>query len=162
MVPPFDHLWGQVVERTAERLPPRVWRVDAPAKVGDFQLTLDADEEVLGLDVAVNHVLLVAVRQRPGERRDVGGGALLAEPLSLLELLVQLTAGGVLEDQVHAVLFDWWERGRGARQRRSRGGQVFCCVEIMAPPSDSRVGATGHQRLAGRIPGMVRNGTTLT
>ena len=108
MVPPFDHLWGQVVERTAERLPPRVGRVDAPAKVGDFQLTLDADEEVLGLDVAVNHVLLVAVRQRPGERRDVGGGALLAEPLSLLELLVQLTAGGVLEDQVHAVLFDWW------------------------------------------------------
>mmetsp|Transcript_13393 Transcript_13393/g.56646 ORF Transcript_13393/g.56646 Transcript_13393/m.56646 type:complete len:214 (+) Transcript_13393:624-1265(+) len=49
-------------------------------------------------------MLLVAVHQRPGKRRDVGGGAPLAEPLRLLELLVQLSAGGVLEDQVHAVL----------------------------------------------------------
>ena len=104
VVPPFHHLGGQVIEGTAERLPPGVGRVDAPAEIGNLQLALDADEEVLGLDVAVNHVLLVAVHQRPGQRRDVGGGAPLAEPLRLLELLVQLSAGGVLEDQVYAVL----------------------------------------------------------
>ena len=90
-----------------------------PAEIGDFELTLDADEQVLRLDVAVNHVLLVAIEQRLGEGRDTSPGATLAKPLALLELLVQLSACGVLQDEVHAIL---GESGDRQGQRRVEGG----------------------------------------
>ena len=50
--------------------------MDGPAKVGDLDVSLVAHQQVLGLDVAVDDVLEVAVVQRLGERGDVlrGGG----------------------------------------------------------------------------------------
>jgi hypothetical protein len=45
--------------------------VHRPAKVGDLDLTVGADEEVLRLDVPVDGVLGVTVPQRIGDRVDV-------------------------------------------------------------------------------------------
>lgn len=38
---PLDHLWGEVVERAAERSPPVSGRVYAPPKVADLELALE-------------------------------------------------------------------------------------------------------------------------
>mgnify|MGYP001202434070 CR=1 FL=1 len=46
-------------------------RVDAPAKVCELEVAVDADEDVLGLDVAVDYVLGVQVRERVGHLGDV-------------------------------------------------------------------------------------------
>lgn len=59
----LEHLRGQVVEGAAHGLAAVVGGVDAPAKVGDLELAVDADEDVLGLDVAVDDVLAVQVAQ---------------------------------------------------------------------------------------------------
>ena len=40
-------------------------------EVGDLDLSLGVDEEVLGLDVAVDDVLVMAVEQRSRQRADV-------------------------------------------------------------------------------------------
>lgn len=57
----FDHLGGQVVERAAERLASVRRRVHAPAKIGDLELPVEAEQNVFGLDVAVNHMFAVEV-----------------------------------------------------------------------------------------------------
>jgi hypothetical protein len=67
----LDHLGGEVVEGPAEGRAARRGRVHGPAKVGDFDVALVAEEEVLGLDVAVDHVLPVAVVERLGDGADV-------------------------------------------------------------------------------------------
>lgn len=45
----LDHLWGQVVQRAAQRVAPRVGRVDAPPEVGKLQPPRRPDQQVLGL-----------------------------------------------------------------------------------------------------------------
>jgi hypothetical protein len=45
--------------------------VDGPAKVGELEFAVDAEQEVLGLDVAVDDVLAVQVRERVGHLRDI-------------------------------------------------------------------------------------------
>lgn len=44
--------------------------MDGPAKIGYFQISLQVEEEILWLDVTVDHFLRVAV---PGGGREVGG-----------------------------------------------------------------------------------------
>mmetsp|Transcript_37548 Transcript_37548/g.93369 ORF Transcript_37548/g.93369 Transcript_37548/m.93369 type:complete len:203 (-) Transcript_37548:257-865(-) len=78
--------------------------MDRPPEVRDLELALNADEQVLRLDVAVDDVLLVAVHEGARQRRDVRRRAPLAKPLALLQLFIQLPLGGVLQDEVHAVL----------------------------------------------------------
>jgi hypothetical protein len=67
----LDHLGRQVVERATERGAAGGGRVHRPAKVRDLDLAAVAQQEVLGLDVAVDDVLRVAVVQRVGEGGDV-------------------------------------------------------------------------------------------
>ena len=70
--------------------------MNAPAEVRDLELPAVADEEVLRLDVAVDHVLRVAVAEGAGELEDVLGALALAETTLGLEVLVELAAGAVL------------------------------------------------------------------
>ncbi len=53
------------------RAPAAVGRVHGPAEVGDLQLALHAEQQVLGLDVPVDHVLGVAIHERARQGRDV-------------------------------------------------------------------------------------------
>ena len=56
------------------RAPAAVGRVHGPAEVGNLELAVDAQQQVLWLDVAVDHVLAVAVQQRARQRRYVPAG----------------------------------------------------------------------------------------
>ena len=103
VLPSLDHFGGEVVQSTTQSVAPGGGGVDGPAKVGDLDLALGADEQILGLDVAVDDVLLVAVGQGLAEVGDVPGRSALGEPTAVGQLLVQLTAGTVLEDEVDAL-----------------------------------------------------------
>ena len=60
----LNHLRGQIVESAAHGGAPAAGRVHRPPEVGDLEVALHVEEEVLGLDVAVDHLHRVAVRQR--------------------------------------------------------------------------------------------------
>lgn len=77
--------------------------MDAPAEVGDLDLAVDADEDVLGLDVAVDDVLAVQVAQGAGHLGHVLRGLPLGEPVLAPQVLVQLALGRELEDQEDAL-----------------------------------------------------------
>mmetsp|Transcript_26252 Transcript_26252/g.59573 ORF Transcript_26252/g.59573 Transcript_26252/m.59573 type:complete len:212 (-) Transcript_26252:129-764(-) len=98
------HLRRKVVESSTERVPLRGWSMDGPTKVSDLDLALAVYQEVLRLDVSVDHVLLVAVGERTSKRADVVCRSLLGEPFHLLQLLVELSASCELEDEVDAAL----------------------------------------------------------
>ena len=60
----LNHLRGQVVESAAHGGAPAAGGVHGPPEVGDLEVALHVEEEVLGLDVAVDHLHRVAVGQR--------------------------------------------------------------------------------------------------
>ena len=93
----LDHLRRQVVKGPAECRAPRMWRVHRPTKVCNLELAPEIEQQVLRLDVAVDHVLRVAVVERAGQR---------------LNVLPQDGQGGVLGGQ----LWRLWEAsgGRGS------------------------------------------------
>jgi hypothetical protein len=62
----LNHLGRHVVERATCRAPMVARRVHRPAKVGNLEHVVEAHEQVLGLDVAVDHMLAVQVRQAVG------------------------------------------------------------------------------------------------
>ena len=64
----LNHLRGQVVESAAHGGAPAAGRVHGPPEVGDLEVTLHVEEEVLGLDVAVDHLHRVAIGQRLDNR----------------------------------------------------------------------------------------------
>lgn len=99
----LDHLGRQVVERAAERGAPIAGRVHAPAEIPNLELTIDAEEKVLGLDVSMNDVLGVEVRQRVGHLVDVDRAASLREATVLCELLVELALAGEFEHEKNAL-----------------------------------------------------------
>ena len=67
----LDHLGRQVVKCSAECRAPRMRRVHRPTKVCNLELAPEVEQQVLWLDVAVDHVLGVAVVERAGQRLDV-------------------------------------------------------------------------------------------
>ena len=103
VLPSLDHFGREVVESATQGVAPGGGGVDGPAKVGNLDLALGTDEEILGLDVAVDDVLLVAVGQGLAEVGDVPGRSALGEAAAVGQLLVQLPAGTVLEDEVDAL-----------------------------------------------------------
>eukprot|EP00968_Pinguiococcus_pyrenoidosus_P009874 scaffold770_cov255-Pinguiococcus_pyrenoidosus.AAC.27 len=92
----FHHLRRKVVQGPAERLTPRSDRVHGPPKVCNLQLPQLPHQEVLRLDVPMDHVLRVAVRQRAAQLQHVAGALPLREALLRLKDLVQLSPGSVL------------------------------------------------------------------
>ena len=59
----LNHLRGKVVKSAAHGGAPAAGRVHGPPEVGDLEVALHVEEEVLGLDVAVDHLHRVAVGQ---------------------------------------------------------------------------------------------------
>jgi len=80
-----------------------VGRVHRPAKVGELHLAADAEQEVFGLDVAVDDVAAVQVLQGQRDLRDVLRRPLVAELALLAQNLEQLALRGVLQNQVDAL-----------------------------------------------------------
>lgn len=73
--------------------------MDAPSEVADFDLPVDADEDVLGLDVPMHDVFLVEVLEGGRHLRYVLGCLGLGEALLLAEMLVEFALGGEFEDE---------------------------------------------------------------
>ena len=73
-----------------------------PPEVGDLEVTLHVEEEVLGLDVPVDHVHGVAVGQGLGHLSDVlaGGRFIKLSSRPLLESLVHFSSRGELQHEV--------------------------------------------------------------
>ncbi|KAI9454641.1 hypothetical protein BJY52DRAFT_1224973 [Lactarius psammicola] len=69
-----------------------------PAKVADLELAVDAEEEVLRLDVPVDDVLHVEVGEGIGHLVDIDGTAMLRGAV-FCELLVKLTFAGKFEHE---------------------------------------------------------------
>lgn len=121
---PLDHFWGQVVQGAAERAPAVAGGVHGPPEVRDLQLVARPQKQVLGLDVAVDNVTGVAVRQGLAQLRDVRRRNLLVEVTLPLQLDVQLSlgqerGGGCGRPTLLPTLST---EAHGAGYRRSRGG----------------------------------------
>ena len=67
----IHHLWREVVERSTEGMPPVARRMHAPAEISQLELAINAEQQVLGLDVPVDDVLAVQVGEGIGHLRDV-------------------------------------------------------------------------------------------
>lgn len=98
-----DHLWGQVVESSTHGLSAVVGGVNTPAKVTDLDLSVDSDEDILGLDVTVHDVLFVQIFQCSSHLRNVLRSLPFWEPVLLAKVFVQLTTASELEDQENSL-----------------------------------------------------------
>ena len=59
-----------------------------PPKVRDLDFPPRVDQQVLGLDVTVDHILVVAIEERRGQRPNVIRRSLLGEPPQFLQILI--------------------------------------------------------------------------
>ena len=94
-----DHLGRKIVQRAALGLAPVVGGVHAPAKVGDLDLAVHADEYIFRLDVPVDYMLAVEILECAGHLGNVLGRLPLGEPVLAPEVLVELALARILEDQ---------------------------------------------------------------
>ena len=101
----LDDLGREVLGRAAER-PRAVLDQLGEAEVDDLQVALAVEQQVLGLEVAVDDVAVVEVLEREHHRRAVEGGGGLVELALLLQQREELAALADLEHhvQVGAVL----------------------------------------------------------
>lgn len=95
----LDHLGREVIQRAAHGLPPVVGSMDAPAEIRDLDLAVDADQDVLRLDIPVDNMLAVQVSQRGSHLGNVLGGLPLGEAVRAAKMLIQLALAGELQDQ---------------------------------------------------------------
>ena len=77
--------------------------MDTPPEIADFDLAVDAHQNILRLDVAVHDVLLMQVLERAGHLGDVLRGLPLGELAGFAQVLVQLAFAGKLEDEEDAL-----------------------------------------------------------
>ena len=99
----LDHLGREVVKGTTHRLATAIRRVNAPAKIGDFDFPVDADEDVFGLNVAVDNMFAVEITQRGGHLRNILRGLPLGKPVLAAQVLIQLSLTSKLQNQKHAL-----------------------------------------------------------
>lgn len=104
MLAPLDHLGGQVIERAAQGVAAGGRGVDGPTEVGDLHVVLRAQEEIFRLDVAVYHVLRVAVPHGRAKVGDEPGRGPFGECATGRELLVQLAPGTVFQYEVDVLV----------------------------------------------------------
>mmetsp|Transcript_1379 Transcript_1379/g.4166 ORF Transcript_1379/g.4166 Transcript_1379/m.4166 type:complete len:278 (-) Transcript_1379:511-1344(-) len=100
----LDHLGRQVVPGAAEG-PPRLagGQLGAPAEVGELRDAALAEQDVLGLHVAVHGAGEVQVVQGARDAREDAGSLALRQPGAPLEGLEERALARVLEEQVHAL-----------------------------------------------------------
>ena len=100
----LDHFRWEIVESAAEGGAPITWRVHAPAKVADLELAVDAEKQILRLDVPVDDVFRMEVGEGVCHLVDIDGTTALREGAKLCELLVELALAGELEHEENTLL----------------------------------------------------------
>ncbi|KAF5315292.1 hypothetical protein D9619_007381 [Psilocybe cf. subviscida] len=95
---------GQVIKRATERHPPVPRRMHTPPKVANLELPIDPKQQILRLNIPVNNMLTMQIRQRIRHLVDVPRAPPLREPVQLRELLVQLALARELEHEEDALL----------------------------------------------------------
>ena len=78
--------------------------MNAPPKVADLEFTVDADEEIFGLNIPVNYVFGMQVDESVGHLVDVDGASALGKAAVLHELFVHLAFAGEFKHEEDAVL----------------------------------------------------------
>lgn len=101
---PLDHLRGQVIQGSTQRLPARGRRVDRPPKIRDLQLTLGPQQQILWLDVSVDDMLLVAVPEGGGHLEDELRRLTFGESTLVGQVLVELAVRRVLQDEINTLV----------------------------------------------------------
>ena len=93
----LDHFGGHVLGGPAERVGDfaGVEAGLAESEVSDLDVAVVVDEEVLGLEVAVDDVLLVEVHQTIEDFDEVEASVVLAHPLDGFKVVEELSAGAV-------------------------------------------------------------------
>lgn len=97
---PHDDLGSQVLGRAAEGEGAVVGQFLSEAKVGDLHVSLAVDQQVLGLQVAVDDILLVHVADGQQDLADVEHGHVVAKTAVLAQPVEELAARAELEDHV--------------------------------------------------------------
>ncbi len=72
----------------------------AEAEVGELDMALSVEQDVLGLEVAIDDALPVEMLQRQRDLGDVEAGRVLQEDALALEVHEQLATTEVLQDEV--------------------------------------------------------------
>merc|ERR1719192_1047785 len=67
----LNHLWGQIVQCATHGTSPTVGGVHRPTEICDLDVSLSVEQQVLGLDISVNNLLAVAVRESVSHLVDV-------------------------------------------------------------------------------------------
>lgn len=96
-----DLRW-EVIQRPAHRLAPISRRVHAPPEICNLQLTIQAYEDVLRLDIPMHDMLGVQVQQRVRHLVYIPRTAAVAKAPLLSQLFIQLAFGGELEHKEDA------------------------------------------------------------
>lgn len=97
----LDDLGGQVLGGAAER-PRAVGQLLREAEVGDLEVAVLVEQQVLRLQVAVDDALRVQVLEGRGDLRAVEVAGRRAEPARVPQVREQLAAAHVLEEHVDA------------------------------------------------------------
>lgn len=74
-----------------------------PSKVRNLNLAMDANENVLWLDVAVHHMFLVEIFESSSHLSDVLCCLPLRKPILSPEMLVQFSFAGEFENEEHSL-----------------------------------------------------------
>ena len=100
-----ENLGGEVLPRAANRAPAFGRRQFArEAEVGQFGLEVAPEQNVLGLDIAVQHILPVERPDAPTNFLENERDLRVREGPFLAQVLEERAPGGVLEQQVHVAV----------------------------------------------------------
>ena len=110
----IHHLWSQVIQRAAQVCGSGIIEC-SPAKARYFRLILynhcviigkyvGSEENVLWLDVAMNHMHLVTVVNRGCNLTDIGRRSSLTESLALQQAAVHISTWTVIHNEVYTLL----------------------------------------------------------
>lgn len=78
--------------------------MNTPPKVADLEFTVDSDEEIFGLNIAVDYMFGVEVDEGIGHLVNVDSAAAFRKTAILHELLVHLALASELEHEEDAIL----------------------------------------------------------
>lgn len=102
----LDHLWRQIIQRSAHRLAVVGHRVGRPAEVGELDVIVGGEQNVLRLQVAVHDVVQVAIVERISHLVRVLRRAVFLEPRvgRALQVPVKLPLARQLQRDVNFLL----------------------------------------------------------
>ena len=80
--------------------------MNAPTEVGDLDIILRTEEEILGLDIAMDDMFGMTVPHGRGKVRDEARRGPFAELSARRELLVQLAARTVLQYEINILIVE--------------------------------------------------------